>query len=77
MLLAAVAGISLIIGGIGTLASPVRLSAGANAAAWQAALQENEQGKKSKAIALDRLEADLAESCVVGGNQRALACASR
>jgi hypothetical protein len=34
-------------------------SAPANAAAWQAALQENEQGKKSKAIALDRLEADL------------------
>ena len=34
-------------------------SAPASAAAWQAALQENEQGKKSKAIALDRLEADL------------------
>ena len=34
-------------------------SAPANAAAWQAALQESESGKKSKAIALDRLEADL------------------
>ena len=34
-------------------------SAPGKAAAWQAALQESEQGKKSKAIALDRLQADL------------------
>ncbi|HWZ87027.1 MAG TPA: autotransporter, partial [Thermoanaerobaculia bacterium] len=34
-------------------------SAPGKAAAWQAALQEDEKGKKSKAIALDRLEADL------------------
>jgi hypothetical protein len=34
-------------------------SAPANAAAWQAALQENEKGKTTKAISLDRLQADL------------------
>jgi hypothetical protein len=34
-------------------------SAPGKAAAWQALLQENEPGKKSKAISLDRLEADL------------------
>ncbi|HYX21785.1 MAG TPA: autotransporter, partial [Thermoanaerobaculia bacterium] len=34
-------------------------SAPGKAAAWLAALQESEKGKKSKAIALDRLEADL------------------
>jgi hypothetical protein len=34
-------------------------SAPANAAAWQAAIQGSGEGKKSKAIALDRLEADL------------------
>jgi hypothetical protein len=34
-------------------------SAPASAAAWQAALQESEKGKQSKAISLDRLEAEL------------------
>jgi hypothetical protein len=34
-------------------------SSPAKAAAWQAALNESEQGKKSKAISLDRLQADL------------------
>jgi len=34
-------------------------SAPGSAAAWQSALQESEQGKKSKAISLDRLQADL------------------
>ncbi len=34
-------------------------SAPGKAAAWQAALQEDEKGKKTKAISLDRLEADL------------------
>ncbi len=34
-------------------------SAPGRAAAWQAALQEDEKGKRTKAISLDRLEADL------------------